>query len=213
MAKKLTLKKKAPVKAAAKPRSAAAQPQRSAKAKRKASLPARTSKPPVKKAVAPVKKSAPPPAKPAPRAEARVATAPTAPDPSIETAIAPPLSITRPAPTGTALNVSAQASPGAAQSGNTQPANLLVIVTCNGWPVVDLSKDHFTIMEHFEVPAQSAPFSNNIVSFRNAGTGAYLLQVKPINQAPWRAGHHLGQILISTPQDWQGQTAFKLIVR
>jgi hypothetical protein len=100
-----------------------------------------------------------------------------------------------------------------AASGNTQPANLLVVVTCAGWPVVELTKDHFTIMQHFEVPGQTAPFSNNITTFRNAGTGAYLLQIKPINAAPWRSGHHLGQLLISTPADQQGQAAFKLIIR
>lgn len=116
-------------------------------------------------------------------------------------------------PPGAPLTVSVQSSQGAAANGNSHPANLLVIVTCAGWPVTELSKDHFTLMEHFEVPGQTAPFSNNITSFRNAGTGAYLLQIRPINAAPWRVGHHLGQLLISTPDDQQGQAAFKLIIR
>ncbi len=112
-----------------------------------------------------------------------------------------------------ALTVSAQSSAGAAANGNTHPANILVLVSSVGWPVTELSKDHFTLMEYFEVPGQQAPFSNNITSFRNVGTGAYLLQVKPINGAPWRTGHHLAQLLISSADDRQGQAAVKLIIR
>ena len=116
-------------------------------------------------------------------------------------------------PASAALTVSVQTSQGIAASGNTHPANLLVIVTCVGVPVTELSKDHFTIMEHFEVPGQGAPFSNNITSFRNAGTGAYLLQTKPSASAPWRSGHHLGQLLVSSDDDRQGQAAIKIIIR
>ncbi|OYW74410.1 MAG: hypothetical protein B7Z37_17885 [Verrucomicrobia bacterium 12-59-8] len=113
----------------------------------------------------------------------------------------------------TALTIAAQASAGAAANGNSHPANILVLVSSGGWPVTDLTKDHFTLMEYFEVPGQQAPFSNNITSFRNVGTGAYLLQVKPINGAPWRSGHHLAQILVSSADDRQGQGAVKLIIR
>jgi hypothetical protein len=113
----------------------------------------------------------------------------------------------------TPLTVSAQTSAGAAANGNTHPANILVLVSSCGWPVTELTKDHFTLMEYFEVPGQQAPFSNNITSFRNVGTGAYLLQVKPINGAPWRSGHHLAQILVSSSDDRQGQCAAKLIIR
>ncbi len=111
------------------------------------------------------------------------------------------------------LTISAQSSAGAAANGNTHPANIMVLVSSGGWPVTDLTKDHFTLMEYFEVPGQQAPFSNNITSFRNAGTGAYLLQVKPINGAPWRTGHHLAQILVSSADDRQGQGGVKLIIR
>lgn len=113
----------------------------------------------------------------------------------------------------TALTIAAQSSAGAAANGNSHPANILVLVSSSGWPVTDLTKDHFTLMEYFEVPGQQAPFSNNITSFRNVGTGAYLLQVKPINGAPWRTGHHLAQILVSSADDRQGQGAVKLIIR
>ena len=113
----------------------------------------------------------------------------------------------------TSLTVAAQASAGAAANGNTHPANIMVLVSSGGWPVTDLTKDNFTLMEYFEVPGQQAPFSNNITSFRNVGTGAYLLQVKPISSAPWRSGHHLAQILVSSSDDRQGQGGVKIIVR
>lgn len=111
------------------------------------------------------------------------------------------------------LTISAQAAAGNAANGNSHPANIMVLVSCGGWPVTDLTKDHFTLMEYFEVPGQQAPFSNNITSFRNVGTGAYLLQVKPINGAPWRSGHHIAQILVSSADDRQGQAGVKLIIR
>lgn len=139
---------------------------------------------------------------------------PAAPAASTNVSSAPPKLVMKTGAGGaTALTISAQSSAGAAANGNTHPANILVLVSSAGWPVTELTKDHFTLMEYFEVPGQQAPFSNNITSFRNVGTGAYLLQVKPINGAPWRTGHHLAQILISSADDRQGQAAVKLIIR
>jgi hypothetical protein len=135
-----------------------------------------------------------------------------APPVAISRTYTPPPSTKSPA-SPLSLSISAQSAAGAAASGNTHPANILVIVTCGGSPVTDLSRDHFTLMEHFDVPGQMAPFSNNITSFRNAGTGAYLLQTKPITGAPWRSGHHLAQILVSSPDDHQGQVAVKIVIR
>lgn len=179
----------------------------------------------VKKAV-PVKKSPAvkqkAPAKPAPAAASKKAEpAPVlkpvfeapAPKPAAPSAPAPKVIMKTGAGGPTALTIAAQASAGAAANGNSHPANILVLVSSGGWPVTDLTKDHFTLMEYFEVPGQQAPFSNNITSFRNVGTGAYLLQVKPINGAPWRTGHHLAQILVSSADDRQGQGAVKLIIR
>jgi len=204
------------------------QPAPAAKKKTVPAKPASKAKPaPAKKPAKPVAKSAPKPvakapakpaAKPAPKPAAAPVVVAKAPAP----APTPPVSVPSPAPkpaakaatpASAALTVSVQTSQGIAASGNTHPANLLVIVTCVGVPVTELSKDHFTIMEHFDVPGQGAPFSNNITSFRNAGTGAYLLQIKPITGAPWRTGHHLGQLLISDEDERQGQAAFKLIIR
>ena len=116
-------------------------------------------------------------------------------------------------PAAVPLTIHAQAVPGAAHHGNSQPANILVLVSCGGWPVVDLCEDHFSVMEHFEVPGQTAPFSNNVVSFRNNGSGAYLIQVRPIGGAPWASGQHLAQILVSSPDERHGQTSVKLIIR
>jgi len=141
--------------------------------------------------------------------EPKTAVIPSAPEPTPIIESSTPTSLPKTVP----LTVSVQTSQGAAANGNTHPASLLVIVTCAGWPVTELDKNHFTLMEHFEVVGQLAPFSNSITSFRNAGTGAYLLQTKPINGAPWKSGHHLGQLLVSTSDDQQGQAGFKLIIR
>ena len=192
---------------------------------------------PAKKAakkVAPIKKKAPQekkpvkaktktPSKPLPAAAAKKPEAPPvlkpvfetpAPKPSAPPAPAAPKVVMKTGAGGAAsLTVAAQASAGSAANGNTHPANIMVLVSSGGWPVTDLTKDHFTLMEYFEVPGQQSPFSNNITSFRNVGTGAYLLQVKPINGTPWRSGHHLAQILVSSADDRQGQGAVKLIIR
>lgn len=182
---------------------------------------------PAKKKPVPAKKTAvvkskapskPAPAAPAKKAEPAPVLKPVfeapAPKPAAPVPTASPKIVMKSGAGGaTSLTISAQSSAGAAANGNTHPANILVLVSSAGWPVTDLTKDHFTLMEYFEVPGQQAPFSNNITSFRNVGTGAYLLQVKPINGAPWRTGHHLAQILVSSADDRQGQGAVKLIIR
>jgi hypothetical protein len=154
---------------------------------------------------APAPKTAPALAKPTPVPQ-------TIEVPSVADRVTPPPALKASPPTA-ALTLSVQTSQGSASNGNAHPANILVVVTSGGSPVVELNRDHFTLMEHFEVPGQTAPFSNNITSFRNAGTGAYLLQTRPINGAPWRSGHHLGQLLICDEDERQGQAVFKLIIR
>lgn len=169
----------------------------------------------MKKAETPVKSTAPTP-KPAP---------PVVPTPAVQKAPPleanpgfmelhipkPPLSTVSSLPP--ALTLSVQTSAANAATGNSHPVNILVVITSAGWPVTDLSQDHFTLMQHFEVPGKMTSFSNNIVSFRNAGSGAYLLQTRPNGGAPWVGGHLLGQLLVSSPDDRQGQAAFKLIIR
>lgn len=184
---------------------------------------------PKKPMPAPVAKKAPAAPAPAPVVAKKPAPVP-APPVKVEPPAAPAVSVdvapvvtpmrpvfppVRPAPPLPAapLTVNVQSSQGTAAAGNTHAANILVVVSQSGMPVVDLNKDSFTLMEHFEVPGQTSPFSNNITSFRNAGTGAYLLQTKPINNSPWRSGHHLAQLLVSAPDDRQGQAAFKIIIR
>lgn len=222
--------KPTPKKGAAKKTAVVKKPAPAKNASKGGAAPKKPVKPAPKPAPRPPAKPAPKPTKPAaPKAAAKavpapapveVKPAPAAPTPApapvpVAVPVASPKPAAKaqaPAPSG-ALTISVQSSQGMAANGNTHPANLLVIVTSAGVPVVELSKDHFTLMEHFEVPGQTAPFSNNITSFRNAGTGAYLLQVKPITGAPWRSGHHLGQLLISDDDERQGQAAFKLIIR
>lgn len=156
------------------------------------------------------------PAAPAPASKPVPAVTPTlppvpVPKPAVSPAPAP--AFKQAAGRTSVLTVAAQAVPGQASAGNTQPANILVLVTCAGEAVADLNLDHFSIMEHFDVPGQLYPFSNNIVGFKNAGTGAYQLQVKPISNSPWKGGQHLAQILVATEDERQGQAAVKLIIR
>ena len=220
MASKPTPKKGA----ASKPAAAVKKQPAPVKPANKAAAPAKkAAKPAAKPAPAPVKKVEKPATKPAPapKPAAKAAPAPApvvkAPEPAPAPVAAPaPRPAPAPkaaAPASVALTISVQTSQGMAANGNTHPANMLVIVTCAGAPVVELTRDHFTLMEHFEVPGQGAPFSNSITSFRNAGTGAYLLQTKPMTGAPWRSGHHLGQLLVSDDDERQGQAAFKLIIK
>jgi len=213
-------KKPAPKKAPAKKPVVAKKSAGKPKAPAKKAAPVKKKPAPAKKVVPVKAKKAPAPAKPKPAAPAKVLE----PKPVMKPVFAPVATPSSPAPapklvmkTGaggaTALTISAQAAAGNAANGNSHPANIMVLVSCAGWPVTDLTKDHFTLMEYFEVPGQQAPFSNNITSFRNVGTGAYLLQVKPINGAPWRSGHHIAQILVSSADDRQGQVGVKLIIR
>lgn len=206
--------KPAPKKAAVKKPAAAKKPAAPAK---KTPPPAAKTKPALAKPAAPAK----PPPKPLPKVAASAPKKALLPEIEFDDGFdfepishaAPPTPTTKETVKPAALTLSAQGSAGAAANGNTHPANILVLASSQGWPVTDLTKDHFTIMEYFEVPGQQAPFSNNITSFRNVGTGAYLLQVKPINGAPWRTGHHLAQILVSSADDRQGQAAVKVIIR
>lgn len=158
-------------------------------------------------------KPTPKKAKPAPKAKpaAKPAPAATPRAPEPKKAPAAPVAV-KTSGTVSPLTVSAQGSGGNAASGNTHPANILVVVSHAGVPVTDLQQSNFTVMEHFTVPGQQYPFSNNIVGFKNVGSGAYLVQVKPINNAPWSSGHHLAQIIAST-RSQQGMTSVKVIVR
>ena len=207
MAKKPTPKKLPVKKPAVKKPAPAAKARPAAKAvKKPAAKPA--AKPAPKPAAKPVAKPAPKPVAPPPPAAAKPMAVVPPPAPAVAAAHAKPAGR---APN--ALTVNVQTSAGVAAGGNVHAANILAVVTCGGWPVTDLNQDHFTLMEHFEVPGQQSSFSNNILTFRNAGSGAYLLQTRPNSGAPWRSGHHLGQMLVSSPDDRQGQAAFKLIIR
>lgn len=172
-------------------------------APKKKSKPAKSTA--AKKAV-PKKKAVKPASKPEARTPAKAAAS----EPKKPAAPAAP--VIKMSGNITPLNVSAQGSGGNAASGNTHPANILVVVSNGGIPIADLQQSHFTVMEHFNVPNQQYPFSNNIVGFRNAGSGAYLVQVKPINNAPWSSGHHIAHIIVSG-RNMQGMTAVKIIVR
>lgn len=183
MAKKTASKKPAAKKAAPKSKPAAKKPAVKSK--------------PEPKGKAPTAKPAPAPTKPA--------------APEVKKAPAAPVAV-KTSGSILPLTVNAQGSGGNAAQGNTHPANILAVVSQSGVPVADLQQSNFTVMEHFNVPGQQYPFSNNIVGFKNVGSGAYCVQVKPINNAPWSSGHHLAQIIVST-RTQQGMTAVKIIVR
>ena len=112
------------------------------------------------------------------------------------------------------LTVQAEASQGFAAPGNSQPANLLVIVTDrSGNPVTDLEQDDFTVINHFGLPGQTCGFSNNIVSFGNIHTGAYQIKVAlGVAGCTWVAGDYLAQVAINDGSR-RGQAAVKLSVR
>lgn len=194
MAKKPAPKKKT---AAKKPAAKKSAPKSKPAAKHKPSAKAKAPA----KAKVPAKAKAPAASKPEVRHK---------PAESAKPAIAP--SMVKTSGSVTPLTVAAQGAGGNAATGNTHPANILVVVSLSGVPVADLHQNNFTVMEHFNVPGQQYPFSNNIVGFKNAGSGAYLVQVKPINNAPWSSGHHVAQIIVSS-KNMQGMTAVKIIVR
>lgn len=152
-----------------------------------------------------------PPAKSKPAPAVSKPAAPVTKAPETKKAPSPPVAI-KTSGSIVPLTVSAQGSGGNAAAGNTHPANILAVVSQSGVPVADLHQSNFTVMEHFNVPGQQYPFSNNIVGFKNVGSGAYTIQVKPINNAPWSSGHHLAQIIVSS-RTQQGMTAVKIIVR
>ena len=113
-----------------------------------------------------------------------------------------------------AVTIQAQASQGAAAPGNTERANLLVIVTdMSGAAVTGLQQAAFSVVNHFGLPGQTCGFSSQIVGFNDVGTGAYQLQIGlgPTVGCTWVAGDYLGQLRVNGSSAL-GQAAFTLSV-
>jgi hypothetical protein len=100
-----------------------------------------------------------------------------------------------------ALLVQVEAGQGHAAPGNTEQADVLVVVTdSTGAPVVGPTVEDFSIINHFSLPTQACGFSNNIAFFNDVGTGAYQIRVGLAESIPgcaWVAGDYLAQVIVS----------------
>jgi hypothetical protein len=117
--------------------------------------------------------------------------------------------VVRPA---TALLVQAQAAGGSAATGNSAPADILVLVTdpVTGAATIGLPQSSFVVINHFSHPGQTCGFSNNIVAFNDVGTGAYHVQVAPVG-CTWAPGDFLIQVIVASGAR-KGQAAAKLTI-
>ncbi len=117
----------------------------------------------------------------------------------------------------TALLVQVEAGQGFARPYNTEPANLLVVVTDprTGVAVTGLREEHFTVINHFSIPGQACGFSNTIVFFNDVMTGAYHIQVGLTDDVPgctWVWGDYLLQVIVAAGQR-SGQGTATLRIR
>jgi hypothetical protein len=117
----------------------------------------------------------------------------------------------------TAYLVQIEAGQGNAAPGNTQPANVLAVVTEShtGAPVTGLAQSDFTVINHFSIPGQKCGFSNNITMFNNVGTGAYHIQVGLDTSIPgceWVKGKYLTQVMVDSGSK-KGQATATLSVK
>ncbi len=100
-----------------------------------------------------------------------------------------------------ALTVHVVADAGNAIAGNTEAAHLLVVVTNTntGKPIEDLTKDDFSVTDHFLINGQNCHFTKQINDMEYAGNGAYKVKVLlGSNKSPcaWTAGEYLIQIAV-----------------
>jgi len=104
---------------------------------------------------------------------------------------------------GQALRVQVEAGQGHAAPYNTEPANVLVVVTdpVTGRAVTGLRQEDFTVINHFSIPGQLCGFSNTIVFYNDVMTGAYHIQIelaKDIQGCTWVRGDYLMQVMIAS---------------
>ncbi len=102
-----------------------------------------------------------------------------------------------------ALAVEVKAGQGDAAPANTQPANVLVVVTdpSTGRAVTGLAQGNFQIVNHFSLPNQRCGFSNTITTFNDVGTGAYQFHVglsADIECCTWVRGDYLMQVIVTS---------------
>jgi hypothetical protein len=117
------------------------------------------------------------------------------------------------------VSVQAVAAAGAAAPGNNAGANILVLITDpnTGAAVTNLKQSDFTVIDYFDVPGAKCGFSQNISSFDNVLTGAYLISVKtqstkpPASGCQWVKGNYLGQVQAKSSTG-EGHAAFLLSI-
>ena len=115
-----------------------------------------------------------------------------------------------------ALAVEVKAVQGDAAPANTQPANVLVVVTdpVTGRAVTGLTQGDFQIVNHLSLPNQRCGFSNNITAFNDVGTGAYQVHLglsADIECCTWVRGDYLMQVVVTSgPRTGQGTAVLRV---
>jgi hypothetical protein len=115
------------------------------------------------------------------------------------------------------LMVQAVANQGEAAEGNTETANLLVVVTNpnNGLGIKGLTESNFTIVHHFAAKQKGCDFSKKIKGLVYAGKGAYRIKfgLNPdLPDCTWEKGDHVAQIFVQQDQR-RGQTVTTLTIK
>ena len=101
------------------------------------------------------------------------------------------------------LQVQAEGNEANADPGDSDNANILVLVTYEGMPVDFLTESDFALKTILVPPGKGAV---KVKSFSNSGNGAYAFQVVPIKSITWGAGEYDIQLSVSYAGVAVGQT-------
>ena len=101
------------------------------------------------------------------------------------------------------LQVQAEGNEANADPGDSDNANILVLVTYMGAPVDMLTEDTFNLKTILVPPGYGAV---QVKEFYNYGNGAYAFLVVPIKAVTWGAGEYDIQLSVSVPGIAGGQT-------
>jgi len=101
------------------------------------------------------------------------------------------------------LQVQAEGNEANADPGDTDNANILVLVTYKGKPVDMLTLEDFELKTILVPPGKGAV---QVKEFHNYGNGAYVFEVIPIKGVTWGAGEYDIQISVSYNGIAFGQT-------
>ena len=101
------------------------------------------------------------------------------------------------------LHVQAEGNEANADPGDSDNANILVLVTYMGAPVDMLKQENFALKTILVPPGKGAV---QVKEFHNYGNGGYTFQVKPIKGVTWGAGEYDIQLSVSYAGIAGGQT-------